>query len=407
MKKNLFLVAISLFGAQLFSQTPKVYIHLNSHNEATITEPYDGATRDFYDTAYKYIKRIADVVISKNAKYNFQSDVGFLLGCLKYDLHAATTNSLNILKWMDDSPNIECDPHSHEAKYGMFFYNYADCAHLHDSLGVTDRKNVGGFKLDGLQNGYYWLDMEAGINGTRYSTAPVWKPNVLWGGSYNSGTHNDVNTFGYWKPQDSVNYGTHVNTRRLRMQGNGCSMVLHDTTDEQRIIREVVKIFKNVNNGSYPSNQMYNQIVQFNCRNMKNQAFVDKISTVIDSINKYVIKGWAVWKTITEKDQVWHASPYDSLQYRIDCVDLPTSIEDNVAPDGLQIYPNPVKDKLYLRGISKSQSTNFIVYDVIGSRVFETTVEGSKNTESIDLSFLSSGCYILHYRNNRIKFVKE
>jgi len=268
-------------GGQLFSQTPKVYIHLNSHNETSGTDElnYDNpSSRSHYDTAFKYIKQVADMVIAKNVKYNFQSDVKFLLGCLKWDLKTATTSNVNLVKWMDDSPNIECDPHSHEGKYPGTafgkFYNYSDIAHLHDSLGATNRKNVGGFKVDGIQNRSNWPTLEAGEQGSAYSTSGAWKPNVLWGGSYKAGTHNDMNFFGTFKPTlDTNNAATPSsnNNQRLRIQGNGCSMVFHDSTSEQRIIRELGKLFKNVHYGVYPNTEFYTPVIQFNCRDVYKQ----------------------------------------------------------------------------------------------------------------------------------------
>ena len=98
----LFLLAI-LYGGQLLSQTPKVYINLNSHNETSGVGElnYDSPTsRTDYDTAFKYIKQIADMVVAKGVKYNFQSDVKFLFGCLKWDSHLASTNGKNLLKWV-------------------------------------------------------------------------------------------------------------------------------------------------------------------------------------------------------------------------------------------------------------------------------------------------------------------
>ena len=89
--KTIYVLVLFAFciGKQTFSQTPKVYIHLNSHNETSGTGElnYDNnSSRADYDTAFKYIKQVADMVIAKNAKYNFQSDVKFLFGCLKWDL---------------------------------------------------------------------------------------------------------------------------------------------------------------------------------------------------------------------------------------------------------------------------------------------------------------------------------
>jgi hypothetical protein len=415
--KKLYILILFTFciGKQTFSQTPKVYINLNSHNEAS--EGYAGATRALYDSTYKYIKIIADTVISKKAKYNFQSDVSFLFGCLKWDLKAATTNSLNLLKWMDDSPYIECDPHSHEGKYPSFgplakYYNYSDCAHLHDSLGVTNRKNVGGFKVDGLQNLSNWPDFEAGQQGVAYSTSGLWKPNVLWGGSYKTGVHNDMHFFGTYKPMldTSLAENNTTNTsQRLRIQGNGCDMVFHDSTSEQRIIRELSKLFKNVHYGVYANSEFYTPVLQFNCRDVAKVNYVNRLFTILDSVNTYVNLGWVEWRTISEKDSIWKASPLDSVNKRINCANLPTGIKEQYISNGLGVYPNPVLENLI---VAHTMDINSItITDILGEIVFEEKNIDKERAE-IKTDELKSGIYFVSvYLNNNItltrKIIKE
>lgn len=408
MRKYYALLLACTFFLKNYSQSPKVYINLNSHNEVSgVTEPnYSAIGGTVYANTYTYIKQIADSVISKKVKYNFQSDVNFLLACLTYDPKTTATSGFNILKWMDNSPYIECDPHCHEQTYQGKQWNYADCAHLHDSLGVTNRRNVGGFKVDGLQNGNYWLNMEAGIPGKRYSTAAIWKPYTLWGGSYKTGVHNDMNTFGEWKPQDSINYGTHVNTRRLALQGNGCEMHFTDTTDEQRIIKELRKICVFVNSGVYPAGQYYTQSIQFDCRDVSKTNFVTRLCKILDSVNVYVGKGWADWKTITEKDLIWRTFPLDSSYLRKDCSALPSGIRENIFGNSYKFYPNPSSGTVNLL-ISDAEESVFslMIMDVNGRTVHEQNV---MQASLIDVSKLNNGVYYLclQDKNGRRAFEK-
>lgn len=410
MYKIYFIIFLVCLGTKAFNQTPKVYIHLNSHNETSGTGElnYDNpSSRNDYDTAFKYIKQVADMVIAKNAKYNFQSDVKFLLGCLKWDLKTAVTSNLNLVKWMDNSPNIECDPHSHEGKYpGTAFgkyYNYSDVAHLHDSLGATNRKNVGGFKVDGIQNHSNWPNLEAGEQGTAFSTSGAWKPNVLWGGSYKAGTHNDMNFFGTYKPTlDTNNSATASsnNNQRLRIQGNGCSMVLHDTTSEQRLIRELGKIFRNVHYGGYPNTEFYTQVIQFNCRDIYKANFVSRLTTIIDSINNYVNLGWVEWKTISEKDVVWKATPYDSTYKRINCVNLPTGTPERYIINELALYPNPIINKLIIAHTAYINSV--IITDALGRAIYKEHEINAEKTE-LNTEFLKPGLYFVSVKLNNGK----
>lgn len=420
--KKLYILILFTFciGKQTFSQGPVVYINLNSHNETSGTGElnYDNnSSRADYDTAFKYIKQVSDMVVAKGVKFNFQSDVKFLLGCLKWDQYLASTGNKNLIKWMDDLPNIECDPHSHEGKYPTFgpfskFYNYSDVAHLHDSLGATNRKNVGGFKVDGLQNQSHWPDFEVGQAGKAYSTSGVWQPNVLWGGSYKTGTHNDMKFFGTFKPTlDTINYAIYSSnaSQRLRIQGNGCSMVFHDSTDEQRIIRELRKLFRNVHYGVYSNAEFYTPVIQFNCRDVYKANFVNRLTTIVDSINNYVTLGWVDWKTISEKDAIWTSIMYQSANKQVDCSSLPTGIKEQYISNGLGVYPNPVLDNLI---VAHTMDINSItITDILGEIVFEEKNIDKERAE-IKTDELKSGIYFVSvYLNNNItltrKIIKE
>ena len=96
------LLFVFFIGKQTFSQAPIVYINMNSHNETSGPDElnYDNnSSRADYDTAFKYIKQVADMVVAKGVKFNFQSDVKFLFGCLKWDQQLASTGNKNLIKW--------------------------------------------------------------------------------------------------------------------------------------------------------------------------------------------------------------------------------------------------------------------------------------------------------------------
>ena len=409
MKKIYFILILVLCrSVNLLSQGPVVYINLNSHNETSGTGElnYDNnSSRNDYDTAFKYIKQVADMVVAKGVKFNFQSDVKFLLGCLKWDQHLASTNNTNLVKWMDDWANIECDPHSHEGKYPPVgplskFYNYSDVAHLHDSLGATNRKNAGGFKVDGLQNQSHWPDFEVGQPGKAYSTSGAWQPNVLWGGSYKAGVHNDMKFFGSYKPVLDTNNAesyTSNTSQRLRIQGNGCSMVFHDSTNEQRIVRELGKLFRNVHYGVYPANEFYTPVLQINCRDIYKPNYVSRLTTIIDSINNYVTLGWVDWKTISEKDAIWTSVMYQSANKRIDCDNLPTGIGENSIQNSLSAYPNPITNKLNF--VSSVYIQSIKITDALGRQVYiENNINGDK--KDIDTELLLPGVYFVSFYLN-------
>ena len=54
------------------------------------------------------------------------------------------------------------------------------------------------------------------------------------------------------------------------------------------------------------------------------------------------------------------------------------------------MYPNPVKDKLYLESNSNNLDYLVSLYDVLGKRIYK-----GKNSEIIDVSQLRRGVYFL------------
>ena len=66
------------------------------------------------------------------------------------------------------------------------------------------------------------------------------------------------------------------------------------------------------------------------------------------------------------------------------------SIADNPSEIGVELFPNPVKDKVTIR--SNRQDLYIEVYDVLGERLEELQI---KNKETIDMSGYSSGLYVL------------
>src|SRR3990170_8224410 len=86
--------------SHLTSQSnPKLYLHFVTHNEEN----------DVFLTNYSYyilnrnnIIQLANTVVSKNVKWNFQSDHAFLRAVIKYDTGSTTnnTNGKNIIRWL-------------------------------------------------------------------------------------------------------------------------------------------------------------------------------------------------------------------------------------------------------------------------------------------------------------------
>lgn len=78
-----------------------------------------------------------------------------------------------------------------------------------------------------------------------------------------------------------------------------------------------------------------------------------------------------------------------------------TAVDELRDGSELQIYPNPVRNKLYLKSTVPVQGT-VAVLNVSGILVAEVLVENN----SIDVSKLSSGIYFIRVNNSLQKFIR-
>lgn len=397
MKNPLFILVFC--SATVFAQVPqqKLYINLNSHNE-TSDGAYDGGTSTFYMTYYTKVKELADSVIRKKARWNFQSDFKFLLGALKWDpknlSNTVSGNNLNLVKWMDDSYYIECDPHSHEGTNFGKQMTYADVAHLHDSLGCQNRRNVGGFKWDGLQNGSDWQDFENGMACVTYTWAPDWKPYTMWGGSYSSGVHNDLNSYGVWKPSGNVTatFFVHNTNRRVRNQGNGCELHFTDTTVDSRITSNVRDYATKVANGTFPAGNFYTQSLQIDVRDFNQPNFISRVCAILDTVNHLVAEGKAVWATISQKDSIWLAD-LDSLAFISSCATVTSGMSSFINETSVKLFPNPASTNVSV-SVPDENKLTLTICNTAGQECGSYILNGKKEYE-LDLTSLPKGIYFL------------
>ncbi|MCX6353086.1 MAG: T9SS type A sorting domain-containing protein [Bacteroidetes bacterium] len=389
MKKSILSIFLFFIIIKTATAQTKIYIGLNSHSEAS-GETYDKSKLTF-SQRYDQVKRLADSVIAKNAKWNCQNDVSFLLGSIAFD--PKKTGGTYLLKWMDATPNIECDPHCHEAVYNGMQYNYADNAHLHDSMGMRNRKNAGGFKYDGTQNGFDWQSFEKGETGNVYKNT-TWKPNVLWGGSSVKGAAhtNDLNMYGAWRPSSSTDFLNHDPSKRVRVIGNGCGWVIFDTTDITVLIQNLKALGAGIENGTYPKEQFYTVSIQTNFREYGKTGYIEKVCTVMDSVNALVKRGKAQWNTITEKDSIWlNTFKGDSLKWS--CGQTITAVEKEASlANYFSIYPNPATSVLNIHLPENIKTATLILTDISGKQILsENIIEAS---HQINISSIPTGIYI-------------
>lgn len=80
-----------------------------------------------------------------------------------------------------------------------------------------------------------------------------------------------------------------------------------------------------------------------------------------------------------------------------------TAIEDVTTPSTIHIYPNPTADMLIIDGVTAKQEIT--IYSLNGSKVLST--QSQEGTNTIQVSELPNGVYLLRLSNETFKLIKE
>ncbi len=390
---TLALFAISLCGTNpTRSQShPPVYLTLVSHNEDNV----QWLTYNYYIQRRNYLVQIANIVQSKGAIWDFQSDWRFLQAVMRFDTGSvvANTNGKNLLRWFAEDKGVICDPHSHENGY-----NYADVAYLHEQLGITPTKVVGGFLYDTVISGNNWENLQNGIYGRMYPSY-FWRPDILWGG----GTPNhvsDPNPLGAWKPQSMANYYVHDSTKHLVLLGHGCENHIRDTSNIAYNTSITRNIVNRITSGSLPDSGFYPSYAIFNNGDLTPTRIV-KITAFIDSVAGMVAQGRVVWKSLPDICTIWNTT-YNKKPYWVLCQNIPTSVKQfNSSEPELfllhQNYPNPFNPSTNIKfQLPNSNFVTLTVWDVLGREVamlVNEELEAGSYQATFDGKGLASGMY--------------
>ncbi len=386
-----------------------LYLNLVTHNE--LTDPIDYESNiSQYNQMTSTVKKLADFVISKNARWNYQTCSEYVVATHKHQ--NAATNTEDILEYMDRTNQIDVDPRGKtDFKYK---YNYADVVKLLDSAGVKDSKTVGGF-IASPSNVADWEIFRSPIKPNLIKNASEWQAEILWGGgSFNHSQ--DLNNFGVWKPKNKVDFFEHDSNANLWFIGNGCSNVVTNTTNPDEIVQNITRITDLIASGALASDQFYSAVIMTNQRDFSD-AYYQKITSIITSLEPLVREGKIIWATIREKLNAWKAfSANTGISYsQTDCDDLnylsstdnqeiqpEQQINDSLENSGIHVFPNPTSAEL---NITTSHIPNggllLRIYNSMGKEVLQQTIH--QNTITLDLSFFEKGFYFLSLNGNKFK----
>lgn len=184
---------------------PPVYVVLFTHIEDNSPVGVLGtaACRSSYLNLRARLIDLAALARDRGVRWSFEPDWKFLEAALLYEDPGVTasTEGLNLLRYLRDRLGASVDPHSHENGG----YNYTDVAHLLDQLGAGGSAVIGGHIWDpNLPQFQEWDRFRVPVSGLKYP-AVLWRGEILMG----SGTPNHVNdpvVSGVWRPRDRDHY---------------------------------------------------------------------------------------------------------------------------------------------------------------------------------------------------------
>ncbi|MBW7846009.1 MAG: T9SS type A sorting domain-containing protein [Bacteroidia bacterium] len=395
MKTSLLSIAL-LMTSIAFGQAPKLYIHIVSHNE-----PNENLQTTLkYAKAKANILQLANIVNSKNVRWNLQTSDGFVIGALN---DQATTGT-NIFKTLANPPyndNIEIDPR----QKNMGGRNIADQWYLLDSLGANPTTHLGGciyYTTNPNDQPIDWEQYRNPIIGNIYGN--TWQCSIITGAG-SSNHKNDLNDFGIFKPDTATNFYHHNPAKNLWCMGTGCAPVLDSLDDEQAIIDLIQGQVDSIQNGLWPSNKFYVTRIMTNQREY-GPLFFQKISKVIDSLN-LIPSSKLQWATVSEvftAFQAWQiTSGLDHSQWLCGQTTT-TGLTEEKNLNYFTIYPNPSSGN-YILNFADNINHQIKIYDLMGRLIQFKIINGN---DIINLSNQADGLYILKVDEKIVKkIIKE
>lgn len=292
--------------------TPVLHVSIVSHNEESGGRNLDYLNNQrIYLQNREYVRQLALMIKSKGAKYNLQSDWTFLQAVARYDTAAvtATTNGKNILKWLVEDLGYEADPHAHESRY-----NYADVAYLHQQLGLTPSKVVGGFLFSPAANPQGWEQHSPGIFGHVHGSY-FWRADILWGAATSLHQGADDETYGIWRPKDKEHFQEHSDLQRLVYIGGGCKTNLNEGTTGglDAYLGALAK-------GRLNEAKLYTATIMIN-QGRLNPSVINNLASELDRLEPYVAAGQVGYRGLSELVRQWSSS-YGARPSQTSCEEM-------------------------------------------------------------------------------------
>lgn len=382
MKKAIIILFGALFSFGGYTQPPKVYINLVSHNEDSYTQYLNNPTA-YYQTRSKMIN-MAQLCADKGAKWHLGTDWILPVAVMEYDTGNVlnTSNNKNILRYLSEDRNVSVDAHSHESTY-----NYTDVAHLLDSINVNISPVMSGFLWNHDQNGHYWTDYQNPVPGDSFPGV-TWQPDILWGAG-TPGHVNDPDYIGVWRPKDTTTSGffTHDPGNHLINYGQGCKMAYQYNSNIDSVLQPLKDMLNAIEQEALDSNKIYCTSIFFRESELVKPNFLPTTAALIDTLNSYVDAGMVEWMKIDTVVEKWK-NEFANTGSIDSCNSWNVSGIGSLKTPGnfrLKVYPNPSGGTVMIEIPNIQKNTYLTILTLYGQKIYHNKITHQRNTVNLDL----------------------
>lgn len=381
----------STASARLISATPPatgvVYVTLAMHNEDNFP-----ATQQVYLTSRNNLIEFGKMLQRNNVPFNWESDWRFLNGVFQWDTPAVTasTNGKNIVRYLKEDLGISIDPHSHENQG----YNYADVAHLIDSLGVQPTKVVGGHIWDPNETLYQnWERFKQPLKGSKFPWSQ-WKGDILMGSA--TGLHrNDPEPTGVWRPKGKYDFWS-----------DDPASTVHGIGQHQGSVAGIQALIDLYKTGAVTPDKILTATIVIGQATLNSQNIANYENTTLKPLlemqNRSEIKIVTFGQLLDEWKAKYNSVPHLRLGTTTEVNENAGGVSSPVVFSLAQNYPNPFNPATTIRfTLARREQVVLKILDSLGREVatlIDGAVDGGEHAVVFAASKLASGTYYYHLK---------
>ena len=138
------------------------------------------------------------------------------------------------------------------------------------------------------------------------------------------------------------------------------------------------------------------------------QTFTLTVPTYTNGVYKFNSDNLYIVAFIAEYDtDKYKRNVLNVVKEKVNNNDEAIGIKENENNTVLSLYPNPCNGILYLNSLQLSQKHLVKIYNLLGNKVWDKTIESAGKTEMLDLTGITGGIYIIEINSANASFKEK